>query len=58
MKFLFPPWHNPDVQCEFHDGVAGHSIEECKVFKEEVQHMINKGQLTSDGPNMVRGPLP
>lgn len=58
MKFSFPLWYNSDVQCEFHDGVMGHSIEECKVFQEEVKDMIDKGQLTFDDPNMVNGPLP
>lgn len=58
MMFPFPPWYNLDVQCEFHDGVVGHSIEECKVFKEEVQDRINKRQLNFDGPNVVNGPLP
>lgn len=58
MKFPFPPWYNPYIKCEFHDGVVGHSIEEYKVFQEEVEHMINKGQLTFDGPNVVNGPLP
>lgn len=58
MKFTFPLWYNPNFKCEFHDGVVRHAIEECKVFQEEVKHMINKGKLTFDGPNMVNGPLP
>lgn len=58
MEFLFPPWYNSNVQCEFHDGVVGNSIEDCKVFQEKVKHMINKRKLSFDGLNMVNGPLP
>lgn len=44
--------------CEFHDVVVV-SIEECKVFKENVQELIYNGLLTFEmGPNMVNDPLP
>ena len=60
MKSSFPPWYNSDVQCEFHDGLAGHSIEECNSFKEAVQELIDNNQLTfeEDGPHMMENPSP
>ena len=33
----FPPGYNPNITCEFHSGVAGHSIEDCHVLKGIVQ---------------------
>lgn len=45
MKYPFPTWYNPETKCEFHDGAKGHSIEECKAFKEEVQQLIDNKKL-------------
>lgn len=59
IKFPFPPWHDPSVQCEFHDGIVGHSIKECKFFKEEVQDPIDNKYLTyGKGLIMVKNPYP
>ena len=60
MKSPFPPWYNPDIQCDFHGGVAGNSIEECNSFKEAVQELIGNKQLTfeEDGPHMMENPPP
>ena len=27
-----PHWYNPNTRCEFHDGIVGHPIEECKGY--------------------------
>ena len=55
MKSSFPPWYNSNVQCEFRDGIAGHSVEEYNSFKEVVQELIDIKQLTfeEDGLHMA-----
>lgn len=59
MKFPFSTWYNPYAMCEFHGEAGGHSIEECKVFKEKVQEMIENGLLAfGKGLSMVNDPLP
>jgi hypothetical protein len=42
---LFPRWYNPDKICEYHGGVLGHSIENCKNFKYQVQKLVSKGKI-------------
>ena len=55
----FPAGYNPNVKCDFHSGVAGHSIEDCKVLKEKVQDLIDKKVLTfADVPQVIANPLP
>ncbi|XP_019421334.1 PREDICTED: uncharacterized protein LOC109331334 [Lupinus angustifolius] len=38
-------WFNPNVTCEYHSGVIGHSIEHCRALKHKVQSLINAKQL-------------
>ncbi|XP_019451885.1 PREDICTED: uncharacterized protein LOC109353985 [Lupinus angustifolius] len=38
-------WFNPNVTCEYHSGVIGHSIEHIKALKHNVQNLINAKQL-------------
>ncbi|XP_022720743.1 uncharacterized protein LOC111278336 [Durio zibethinus] len=37
----YPKWYDPNAKCEFHDGVKGHSIEDCTAFKDKVQALID-----------------
>ena len=49
--------YNPNVKCDFHSGVVGHSIEDRKVLKEKVQDLIDKKVLTFvDAPQVI--PIP
>ncbi|XP_058776649.1 uncharacterized protein LOC131650968 [Vicia villosa] len=41
-KFPFPKEYNPNVKCDFHDGITGHSIEDCNILKEKVQDLVDK----------------
>ncbi|XP_058746077.1 uncharacterized protein LOC131618948 [Vicia villosa] len=45
-KFPFPKEYNPNVKCDFHDGIAGHSIEDCNILKEKVQDLVDKKMLS------------
>ncbi|XP_019465413.1 PREDICTED: uncharacterized protein LOC109363617 [Lupinus angustifolius] len=38
-------WFNPNVTCEYHYGVIGHSNEHCKAQNHKVQNLINAKQL-------------
>ncbi|XWS75409.1 hypothetical protein CRYUN_Cryun01aG0085000 [Craigia yunnanensis] len=42
----FLEWYNPDAHCEYHDGVAGHTIEDCAPFIDEMQKLIESGVLS------------
>ena len=55
----FPEWYKPDVTCEFHSNVPGHSTDQCFTLKRKVQAMIRNGELTfSQPPNIQTNPLP
>ncbi|XP_058733802.1 uncharacterized protein LOC131605471 [Vicia villosa] len=45
-KFPFPKEYNPNVKCDFHSGISGHSIEDCNVLKEKVQDLVDKKILS------------
>ncbi|XP_058726198.1 uncharacterized protein LOC131597523 [Vicia villosa] len=45
-KFPYPKEYNPNVKCDFHDGISGHSIEDCNVLKEKVQDLVDKKILS------------
>ncbi|XP_019434515.1 PREDICTED: uncharacterized protein LOC109341140 [Lupinus angustifolius] len=53
-------WFNPNVTCEYHSGVIGHSIEHCRALKHKVQSLINANQLHFKPivPDIDRNPLP
>src|SRR3954468_16656660 len=40
-KFPFPKEYDPNVKCDFHSGISGHSIEDCNVLKEIVQDLVD-----------------
>ena len=37
----YPKWYDPNTKCDYHDGVEGHSIENCSAFKDKVQALID-----------------
>ncbi|XP_019433232.1 PREDICTED: uncharacterized protein LOC109340114 [Lupinus angustifolius] len=53
-------WFNPNVTCEYHSWVIGHSIEHCRALKHKVQSLVNAKQLHFKPivPNVDRNPLP
>ncbi|KAK2398213.1 hypothetical protein QL285_048178 [Trifolium repens] len=58
----FPIWYDLKANCEYHSGAEGHTIENCRAFKHEVQRLINQKLLTfkEDGANAVtprNGPI-
>jgi hypothetical protein len=42
---LFSRWYNTDKRCEYHGGVSGHSIENCKKINFQVQKLVSKGHI-------------
>jgi hypothetical protein len=49
----FPAWYDPKVKCAYHADAEGHSTENCRVFKNKVQELIDKKLLSfkEGGPN-------
>ncbi|KAK2443920.1 hypothetical protein QL285_014983 [Trifolium repens] len=51
----FPVWYDLKANCEYHSGAEGHTIENCRAFKHEVQRLIDQKLLTfkEDGAKAV-----
>jgi hypothetical protein len=51
----FPAWYDLKANCEYHSGAEGHTIENCRAFKHEVQRLIDQKLLTfkEDGAKAV-----
>jgi len=45
LQLPFPTWYDLDQRCEYHGGVLGHSIKNCKSFMYQVQKLVSKGQI-------------
>jgi hypothetical protein len=60
MTAPFPAWYKQGATCEYHSGAEGHSIENCRAFKSEVQKLIDQKLLSfkESGPNVKGNPLP
>ncbi|KAH1213174.1 hypothetical protein GmHk_14G041180 [Glycine max] len=61
-KVLQPPylkWYDLGAKCAYHNGVPGHNIDSCILFKYKVQHLISTGWLSfqEEGPNVKTNPL-
>ncbi|KAA3480927.1 RNA-directed DNA polymerase (Reverse transcriptase), Ribonuclease H-like protein [Gossypium australe] len=57
----FPKWYDANAQCEYHAGIAVHSIENCTAFKKVVEKVIKMGIIKFDDPpvpNVAGNPLP
>ncbi|KAK2368922.1 hypothetical protein QL285_082084 [Trifolium repens] len=46
MTAPFPAWYDLNAKCEFHSGAEGHSIDNCRAFKHEVQKLLDQKLLT------------
>jgi hypothetical protein len=62
LKPVQPPYPNlykPELTCEYHAGVAGHSIHTCNAFKIKLLQLIKAGWIAlEDAPNVNTNPLP
>ncbi|KAK8619532.1 hypothetical protein V6N13_133488 [Hibiscus sabdariffa] len=61
LQLPYPKWYDPKVQCDYHAGITGHSIENCTGFKNMVEKLIKMGVVRFDdavGPNVAGNPLP
>ncbi|XP_058782859.1 uncharacterized protein LOC131657480 [Vicia villosa] len=50
-----------NARCEFHSGAPGHSIENCKALKHQVQNLLDSKVIEftpTQGPNVVKNPMP
>ncbi|XP_016733252.2 uncharacterized protein [Gossypium hirsutum] len=54
----YPKWYDANVQCEYHAGITGHSIENCTSFKRCVERLIKAGVLKFDDTPGTGNPLP
>jgi hypothetical protein len=54
-----PAWYKPDQPCVFHQGIPGHSIENCYAMKNVVQRLINGKNITftDSTPNVQTNPF-
>ncbi|KAK5836367.1 hypothetical protein PVK06_012153 [Gossypium arboreum] len=60
MQPPLPKWYDANVQCEYHAGITGHSIENCPSFKKLIERFIKVGIVRFDdlfGPNVAGNPL-
>ena len=55
----FPWWYKANATCAFHQGGAGHDIENCYPLKSEVQKLVRSGILSFKdvGPNVQQNLL-
>ena len=55
----YPNWYKPDLTCEYHAGIAGHSIHICNALKRKLLQLIKVGWITfKEPPNISTNPLP
>ena len=47
----FPKWYDVNIRYDYHSGVPGHSIEDCTIFKNKVQNLIEEGKLKFEALN-------
>ncbi|KAL4281923.1 hypothetical protein GQ457_03G017610 [Hibiscus cannabinus] len=52
----YPPWFNPNVKCDYHDGNPGHHINDCTAFKYVVEQLLKAGMLSFETPE--KKPMP
>jgi hypothetical protein len=55
----YPSWYKLELTCEYHVGVAGHSIYTCNAFKRKLLQLIKAGWIElEDTSNVSTNPLP
>lgn len=59
VTFPYISKHNHNASCSFHTGYIGHSIEDCGLFKANMQELIDHKILSfsEEQPNMKTNPL-
>ncbi|XP_054781962.1 uncharacterized protein LOC129289182 [Prosopis cineraria] len=63
IKPLQPPflaWYDPNATCEYHMGVASHSIDKCDAFRRHVLLLLDNNHIgikTGSNPNITTNPL-
>ncbi|XP_016676239.1 uncharacterized protein [Gossypium hirsutum] len=61
MQPLFSKWYDTNAQCEYHAGIARHTIENYTAFKKLVKRFIKMGIVKFDDPTkptVTGNPLP
>jgi len=54
----YPNWYKPELNCEYHTGIVGHSIHTCNAFKRKLLQLIKAGWIEfEDTPNVNMNPL-
>ena len=51
LKPPFPKSYNPNVHCDYHSGIPGHSTEDCISLKKKVRTLIEVGKLNFKSSN-------
>ena len=54
----FPKSYNPNVHCDYHSGIQGHSTEDCISLKKKVQTLIEVGKINFKSSNQLNSLLP
>ena len=55
----YPNWYKPELNCEYHAGIARHNIHTCNAFKRKLLQLIKAGWIElEDALNMNTNPLP
>ena len=44
LKPPFPKSYNPNVHCDYHSGIQGHSTEDCISLKKKCKHLLRLGK--------------
>ena len=58
LKPPFPKSYNPNVHCDYHSGIPGHSTEDCISLKKKVQTLIEVGKINFKSSNQSNNLLP
>ena len=58
LKPPFPKSYNPNVHCDYHSGIPGHSTEDCISLKKKVQTLIEVGKINFKSSNQLNNLLP
>ncbi|XP_024439614.1 uncharacterized protein LOC112323885 [Populus trichocarpa] len=49
----YPGWYKPELTCEYHAGVSGHSIHTCNAFKRKLLQLIKAGWIELEDTSNV-----
>ena len=58
LKPPFPKSYNPNVHCDYHSGIPGHSTEDCISLKKKVQTLIEVEKINFKSSNQSNNLLP